>query len=772
MNTEQITKLVEKAQRGDDAALNELFNETYNDIYYFALKTVKESELACDITQDTFVAIINNLSSLKEPAAYMSWAKKIAYSQCTRYFNKKKDVLVDEDEEGATLFDSIKEENAEFIPDEALDQSEFKKAILGILDTLSPEQRSATMMYYFDEMSVREISETQNVSEGTVKSRLNYARKTIKAGVEDYEKKNNVKLHAIPFFPFFDWLFKGEFEGGMPIPAAKRVAKNIASASGKAISLTKGAVAGATVASSGASGGAFLASIPLGAKIAAGVVALALLVGGAVAVINRSDKESGEESGAYSAESAETSETVSSDDAFAEISEEVSQTVSEEESFVDESVDESTDKSTDESTDESQPEDENELEKQAIMKHAEEIASALFKMSPFEYVCYEKPNEDKLKQAVLYLTEPAKETEYPDEYYFKVSELEQNALKYFGKEMDYKSRESYDPKTDTVIDSIYSSYNCTVKATDYTDLGNGKSAVKISVYDKEKKLLDTATVNLKQSENGYSFVNIVNDNHHYYNNSKILSYPNAKQDGKLLVSCNTCGKETNKPYTAEAFASSIADTCISLYLRSYTISADYAANVEEAEEFLIDAVYCMVDAEKIEEFGEWNKKYYYSIESLSELTSMLLGKDYDWRSDRRYEAESDSVIYVPQGAGYGPHWDDMVLDSVRNDDGNILVYVASESGYDVEMHNDLAWLDEFGTFTFKLTEKGLQFVSYLPTHKMSSWEIPYGVVPTLNNEVTLTRHCTDEGCEFNQTRPAYFEEKYGTRSGRKTISSQ
>ena len=75
MNTEQITKLVEKAQRGDDAALNELFNETYNDIYYFALKTVKESELACDITQDTFVAIINNLSSLKEPAAYPKRAK-------------------------------------------------------------------------------------------------------------------------------------------------------------------------------------------------------------------------------------------------------------------------------------------------------------------------------------------------------------------------------------------------------------------------------------------------------------------------------------------------------------------------------------------------------------------------------------------------------------------------------------------------------------------------------------------------------------------------
>ena len=47
------------------------------------------------------------------------------------------------------------------------------------------------MMYYFDEMSVKQIAEIQGVSEGTVKSRLNYARKAIKKSVESYEKKNN-----------------------------------------------------------------------------------------------------------------------------------------------------------------------------------------------------------------------------------------------------------------------------------------------------------------------------------------------------------------------------------------------------------------------------------------------------------------------------------------------------------------------------------------------------------------------------------------------------
>ena len=179
MEKERLVALVTKAQNGDSAATNELFNEFYNDLYYFALKTIKDDDLALDITQESFVEIINTLGSLKEPAAFVTWAKQITYHQCTRYFKKKKDVLVDEDEDGKTVFDDLKEESAEFIPDEALDKNDFKKTILAILDELSEEQRSAVMMYYFDEMSVSQIAEIQGVSDGTVKSRLNYARKAI-----------------------------------------------------------------------------------------------------------------------------------------------------------------------------------------------------------------------------------------------------------------------------------------------------------------------------------------------------------------------------------------------------------------------------------------------------------------------------------------------------------------------------------------------------------------------------------------------------------------
>ena len=90
MEREDLVKLVTAAQAGNESALNALFNVFYNDIYYFALKTVKDDQLACDITQEAFVEIINTLGNLREPAAFVTWAKQITYHQCTRYFRKNK----------------------------------------------------------------------------------------------------------------------------------------------------------------------------------------------------------------------------------------------------------------------------------------------------------------------------------------------------------------------------------------------------------------------------------------------------------------------------------------------------------------------------------------------------------------------------------------------------------------------------------------------------------------------------------------------------------
>ena len=141
MEKEQLISLIGSAQSGNQDAINTLFGEVYNDIYYFALKTVKDSDLACDITQEALIDIFNNIKTLQDPVAFPAWSRQITYRQCTRHFRKKKDVLLEENEDDGSIFDTIEEENIEFIPDKLLDQKDFRQIVMNFIDTLSEEQK-------------------------------------------------------------------------------------------------------------------------------------------------------------------------------------------------------------------------------------------------------------------------------------------------------------------------------------------------------------------------------------------------------------------------------------------------------------------------------------------------------------------------------------------------------------------------------------------------------------------------------------------------------
>lgn len=77
-------------------------------------------------------------------------------------------------------------------------------------DTLSFNQYQTVLMFYFDEMSISEIAQGLEISEGTVKSRLNSSRAKMKTAIEDYEKKSGDKLHGVVVVPFFTTIFKEE----------------------------------------------------------------------------------------------------------------------------------------------------------------------------------------------------------------------------------------------------------------------------------------------------------------------------------------------------------------------------------------------------------------------------------------------------------------------------------------------------------------------------------------------------------------------------------
>lgn len=108
--------------------------------------------------------------------------------------------MADTRERGRGQYANLEDLDQQAVPDAVLDNKETQRLMMELIDALPPEQRMSVLFYYYDEMSVKEIAQAMETTEGTVKSRLNYARKSIKAVVEDLEKRGT-KLYSIAPLP-------------------------------------------------------------------------------------------------------------------------------------------------------------------------------------------------------------------------------------------------------------------------------------------------------------------------------------------------------------------------------------------------------------------------------------------------------------------------------------------------------------------------------------------------------------------------------------------
>lgn len=206
MEKEKIRRLVLQAGQGDRAAFGELYEETGRSVYFNCLKLLGNAQQAEDITQDTFMKVLEKLDSLKEPENFSAWVNRIAINNCKMYFRKNPRTA---EEESEKIIDDTPD--SELIPDDYADSEEKRRIIMNIIDTaLTDEQRQTIILYYFDMMSVAEIAEIMECSVGTVTSRLSAARKKIREAVLIYEKKNNDRLHAVMPIPVLSKIFMQE----------------------------------------------------------------------------------------------------------------------------------------------------------------------------------------------------------------------------------------------------------------------------------------------------------------------------------------------------------------------------------------------------------------------------------------------------------------------------------------------------------------------------------------------------------------------------------
>lgn len=276
---EDLKHLVELSKKGDQQAIAQLYEQTSRRASYLAKQLVKDEDQAQDIVQDAYVKVFTNLPLLEQVENFQGWLNTIVVNKSKDYLKKKKPMLfsqmVSEEDEGSEL--DFEDEGGYFSPDQKVDYAETKRLIQGMIDRLPQEQRMAIVLFYLEEMPVKQIARVMECSEGTVKSRLNYGRKAIKAQVLELEKKGT-KLYCVPFIPFLYWLFRQQVLSTV-VPGAVGKA---AVAAGMAAAGKAGAASGGAAGAASGSGvaGAAVAGKTISAKAAAVIAAACIGAGG------------------------------------------------------------------------------------------------------------------------------------------------------------------------------------------------------------------------------------------------------------------------------------------------------------------------------------------------------------------------------------------------------------------------------------------------------------------------------------------------------------
>ena len=185
----QIVALVQRAQTGDLAAFEQLFNHYQRGIYNLVFQMVRNDSDAADITQDAFIRAWKALPRLQAPEAFGSWLYRVATNLARNWIRdhgrvrtESLDQPFSEDEEGGQrdIADTTKD------PAQTLQTSDMKDVVQKAIMTLSEDHRAVVTLHHIEGMSVEEIAGIMNCSVGTVKSRLSRARDHLRRKLAGY----------------------------------------------------------------------------------------------------------------------------------------------------------------------------------------------------------------------------------------------------------------------------------------------------------------------------------------------------------------------------------------------------------------------------------------------------------------------------------------------------------------------------------------------------------------------------------------------------------
>ncbi|MGN7821759.1 RNA polymerase sigma factor [Chitinophaga sp. 22536] len=167
-------QLITLFKKGHTSALEELVHRHKDKVFTSILLLVKDSFLAEDIFQDTFIKIIDTIRAERytEKGKFLPWAMRIAHNLCVDHFRKIKRTPMIKTGDDKDIFDVLGFSDS-CVEDKIITRQSHDRVRI-MLDMLPEEQREVIILRHYAELSFKEIADLTQVSINTALGRMRY----------------------------------------------------------------------------------------------------------------------------------------------------------------------------------------------------------------------------------------------------------------------------------------------------------------------------------------------------------------------------------------------------------------------------------------------------------------------------------------------------------------------------------------------------------------------------------------------------------------------
>lgn len=161
---------------------NHIYNIYFDKVFKVALSVTRDSKLAEDVCQETFLICFEKYYQLRDPEKTGPWLTTITLNTARALLKEHNRIIP------ISLNDILEtKENNVYNPEFELEKQEIHDLFIGLIFQLPIEFQEVIILKYYHDLEVREIADLLDIPEGTIKSRLNRARQKLKSHLENEE---------------------------------------------------------------------------------------------------------------------------------------------------------------------------------------------------------------------------------------------------------------------------------------------------------------------------------------------------------------------------------------------------------------------------------------------------------------------------------------------------------------------------------------------------------------------------------------------------------